>query len=168
MMKQRLLLLPLILALIVPASVFAEAAIIQEACEIVPGYGGVLLHFSVVNFSLPSPVCCLVFTPEPQPVSPQCEVVDIAHPGGWSGFLNPFGGADFFANTPADCVATNDILSGFTLYLDLEPNSLNFCCYIVQFCDPAGAVMLEQEECFSCTIVPNEAVTWGTIKALYR
>ncbi|MFH1842124.1 MAG: hypothetical protein ABIF77_02870, partial [bacterium] len=90
-MKKLLMLFATTLFLFTPLTVFAEASIIQEACEIVPSYDGVLLHFSVVNFSLPAPVCCLVFTPEPLPATPDCEVADIVYPGGWSGFLNPFG-----------------------------------------------------------------------------
>jgi len=31
-----------------------------------------------------------------------------------------------------------------------------------------GNVILEQEECFYCSLVPVEQTTWGSIKGLYN
>jgi len=53
--------------------------------------------------------------------------------------------------------------SSFAFLLDPD-----FCCYIVQFMDATGAVMLEQEECFTCQKVPVEDSTWGKIKQLFE
>jgi hypothetical protein len=118
----------------------------------------------VVNFSLPAPVCDLHFIPEPQPVLPECEMLDATSPPGWSDVLTPLGGAERFAQTPNDCVPTNGgSKSGYTFLLDP-----GFCCYLVQFTDPTGAVMLEQEECFCQKPVQTLNSTWGNIKAIYR
>ena len=56
-----------------------------------------------------------------------------------------------------------DSKGGFSFIVE-DPQ---FCCYIVQFTGPTGAVILEQEECFNCTVVGAEETSWGTIKALF-
>ena len=90
-------------------------------------------------------------------------MIDTQNAVGWQSFLNPFGGADWFANTAVDCIAPGTAKGGFAFLLDPD-----FCCYVVQFCDATGAVMLEQEECFTCQKLPTENETWGKIKELYR
>ena len=59
--------------------------------------------------------------------------------------------------------ATRRSQSGFSFIVE-DPS---WCCYVVQFTDPTGAVILEQEECFNCTVVGAEETSWGTIKALF-
>ena len=166
-MGRRLLIclsLTLLLSIAVPAALWADAAVVQDSCVVVDPVGPVIdVYFTVVNFSLPAPICDVHFIPEPQPPEPYCEMIGCSHPAGWSCFLNPFGGADYFANTPVDCIDAGSAKGGFSFRLDPS-----FCCYIVQFTDPTGAVMLEQEECFTCKQVPTEDGTWGRIKDLYK
>jgi hypothetical protein len=76
--------------------------------------------------------------------------------------MNP-GQASWFANTPADCIPANNIKSGFHFVLDP-----GFCCYVAQFTDETGAVLLEQEECFCDNFVGVEKEPWGNIKQRYR
>ena len=163
----RLLSLTCILLLLIPSLALADASIIQDYCEQIwmGGETWILVHFTAVNFSLPGALCDLHFIPEPQPPIPSCVWLDVETPAGWSGFLNPFGGADFFASTPADCIDPGEAKAGFSF---LVPMDFPLCCYVVQFTDPTGAVILEQEECFTCTIIPNEAQSWGAIKSIYR
>ena len=163
-MKRLLLVLPVALLLLLPNLAHADASVVQDSCVIVgtPPNANVWTYMTVVNFSLPAGVCALSFIPEPQPPAPGCEMIGVQHPVGWSVFLNPLGGADWFANTPADCIAVGTAKGGFAFLLDPA-----FCCYIVQFMDATGAVMLEQEECFTCQKVPIRYKTWGMIKQLY-
>lgn len=157
---------PLILLLMAPIPAFADASVVQDSCVAVvegPPPWAVWTYFTVVNFSLPSPVCDVHFIPEPQPPHPECVMIGTRDAVGWSSFLNPLGGADFFANTPSDCIPVGGSKGGFAFLLDPD-----YCCYVVQFTDPTGAVMLEQEECFTCQKVPVEERTWGGIKEIYR
>lgn len=159
-------LIPLCLLLVVPTVAFADASVVQDSCVVVPGGPPpwpVWTYFTIVNFSLPAPVCDLHFIPEPQPPVPECEIIGTVNAAGWSSFLNPLGGADYFANTPDDCVPILGSKGGFAFLLDPD-----YCCYVVQFTDPTGAVMLEQEECFTCQKVPVESKTWGSIKDIYQ
>jgi hypothetical protein len=148
-----------------PAMVCADASVVQDSCIAVgiPPNANVWTYFTVVNFSLPAQVCDLHFLPEPQPPLSGCVMNDVVAPEGWSVFLNPVGGADWFANTPADCIDPGTSKGSFGFLLDPD-----FCCYIVQFTDPTGAVILEQEGCFTCQKVPVEERTWGHIKQLYE
>lgn len=155
----------MLLAALVAGVAHADASVVQDSCIAVgtPPLASVWTYFTVVNFSLPAPVCDLHVIPEPQPPSADCEMVDVRAPAGWSVFLNPEGGADWFANTPSDCIDVETSKSVFAFLLDPA-----FCCYVVQFTDPTGAVLLEQEECFTCQKVPVEQRTWGHIKELYQ
>jgi hypothetical protein len=167
-MSKRLLLVlvaPLLVLLTAPADTLADASVVQDSCIVVgtPPNANLWTYFTVVNFSLPDVVCDLHFIPEPQPVLPGCEMLDTRNAAGWASFLNPFGGADFFANTLNDCIQPGTAKGGFAFFLDPD-----FCCYVVQFTGPDGSVLLEQEECFTCQKVPTEHETWGKIKSLYR
>ncbi|UCH84289.1 MAG: hypothetical protein JSW50_00960 [Candidatus Latescibacterota bacterium] len=156
----------LFLFLLAPTISFADASVVQDSCVAViegPPPWPVWTYFTIVNFSLPAPVCDLHFIPEPQPPDPGCVMIGTINAAGWSSFLNPLDGADFFANTLGDCVPVGGSKGGFAFLLDPD-----YCCYIVQFTDPTGAVMLEQEECFTCQKVPVETRTWGHIKGLYE
>jgi hypothetical protein len=157
--------LPLLMILILPATSHADAALVQDSCEVfdMGGITHVRIYFTVVNFSLPTDVCDLHLIPEPQPVPPECAVLQCGAPVGWSCFLNPFGGADWFANTPNDCIAPGTGKGEFSIVLDP-----GFCCYIAQFTDATGQILLEQEECFTlCGKVADEEGTWGGIKSRY-
>jgi hypothetical protein len=164
-MFKRLALALCLVALVLPSTALADASVVQEYCEQVTEGSNDLIRiwFSVANFSLPAEVCALSIVPEPQPVDPGCEMVDVGAPVGWSVFLNPLGGADWFANTIGNCIAPGSLQGDFSFVVS-DPQ---FCCYVVQFMDATGAVMLEQEECFNCTIVGAEESSWGTIKALF-
>ena len=160
--------------LVLPGLAYGDASIVQDACI---GYyddtGKFFFNveFSVVNFSLPAPVCDLHFTPEPQPPMQGCEMIGCGAPeadpvlglAGWSCFLTPQGGGDWFANSPADCIAPGSSKGGFSFLLDPD-----YCCYVVQFTDPTGAIILEQEECFCSDPTPTERSTWGLLKSLYK
>jgi hypothetical protein len=159
-------LVPLFLLLIVPVIAVADASVVQDSCVVVgtgPPPWSVWTYFTIVNFSLPAPVCALSFIPEPQPPAQGCEIIGTQNAAGWTSFLNPFGGADYFANTIGDCVPILGSKGGFAFLLDPD-----YCCYVVQFIDPTGAVMLEQEECFTCQKVPVDSRTWGSIKDIYQ
>lgn len=148
-----------------PSLASADVSARQDSC-VTFEEGGVSyarVYFSVINFSLPAPVCDLHFIPEPQPPLPQCTMIASGSDPGWSSFLNPFGGADWFADTAGDCIATGDIRSGFNFLLDP-----GFCCYLVQYTDATGAVVAEVEECFCEKPVQIENQTWGNIKGIYR
>ena len=108
------------------------------------------------------------YIPEPFPALPECTMLECSHPDGWSCFLDPGGGATWFANTPNDCIPAGSSKAGFDIVFSIPPNVPDFCCYLVQFTDPTGAVILEQEECFTCEVVSVEYETWGLLKALYR
>jgi len=157
---------PCLFLLFAPSTVLADASVVQDSCVVVPGGPPpwpVWTYFTVVNFSLPAAVCDVHFIPEPQPPTQGCEMIQIQSAAGWSGFLNPFGGADWFANTLTDCIPPGGHKGGFAFLLDPD-----WCCYVVQFTDPTGAVMLEQEECFTCQKVPVDKSTWGNVKDIYR
>jgi hypothetical protein len=157
--------LPLILLFLIPSQARADASVVQDSCitvGIVPPYN-VWTYFTVVNFSLPAPVCDIHFIPEPMPVLPRCRLIDLHSPAGWLGQLNASGGADWIATTPADCIPVGSAKGEFAFLLDPD-----FCCYVVQFTGPAGEILLEQEECFTCQKVPVDESTWGHIKQLYE
>jgi hypothetical protein len=162
---QRLLLVISILLILTPALVLADASVVQDSCLAVgtPPNANVWTYFTIVNFSLPAPVCDLHLIPEPFPASAGCEILDTINAPGWSSVLDPGGGATFFANTPGDCVPIGGSKGGFAFYLDPD-----FCCYVVQFTDATGAVILEQEECFTCQKIPTQEQSWGAIKQLYH
>jgi len=155
----------LLALLMAPALAFADADVRQDSCVAYQenGIDYVRVHFSIINFSLPTAVCDLHLIPEPQPVLPQCLMLQCAAPMGWNCFLNPLGGADWFANTPADCIPAGNIKSGYSFVLDP-----GFCCYITQYTDATGAVILEQEPCFCDKTVGVEGSTWGDLKQHYR
>ena len=160
------LVVPVLFLMLVPVMAHADASVVQDSCVVVgdgPPWLEVWTYFTVVNFSLPVAVCDLHFIPEPQPSLPGCTFIEIKSPSGWSGFLNPFGGADWFANAPGDCIEPGTAKGEFAFKLDPD-----FCCYVVQFTDATGAVILEQEECFTCQKVPVNEKTWGHIKELYE
>jgi hypothetical protein len=154
-----------VLLLVLPGNANADVSVVQDSCVAVgiPPNASVWTYFTVVNFSLPEMICDLHFIPEPQPPSPGCEMIDLQSAAGWSGFLSPIGGAEWFANTPADCIVPGSSKGEFAFLLDPD-----FCCYIVQFTGATGAVIWEQEECFTCQKVPVENRSWGHIKKLYR
>lgn len=158
-----LLLLPLLLVL-APVTLYADASIVQDSCVVVgePPLASVWTYFTVVNFSLPASVCDLHFIPEPQPPKAGCVMIGVRSPAGWSAVLNAFSGADWYANTPGDCIEPGKAKGGFAFLLDPD-----FCCYVVQFTDATGAVILEQEECFTCQKVPVDLQSWGAIKQYY-
>jgi len=164
-MKRFLFTLPLFVLLFTPVIANADASVVQDSCVVVgaPPNADVWTYMTVINFSLPVDVCALSFIPEPQPPNPGCAMIGVAAPQGWSVFLNPFGGADWFANTAGDCIMPGNGLGGFGFLLDPA-----FCCYVVQFLDASGAVLLEQEECFTCQKVPVRKNTWGSIKELFK
>jgi hypothetical protein len=166
-MGKRLLSLSLVICLgfaVVP-NAFGDASIVQDKCEITVDGKFLRVEFTLVNFAVDGGgygICDLHFIPEPLPVISGCEMIDCTAPAGWSCFLSPLGGADWFANTPADCVPAGTHKSGFKFELDPE-----YCCYIVQFTDATGAVAYETEECFCSQPVPTVISTWGLIKAMY-
>lgn len=167
-MSKRLLLtlaVPAVLVLSLPTQASADASVRQDSCVNFLS-GGVLyarISFTVINFSLPDPICDVHFIPEPQPPTPYCIMLDCLSPAGWSCFLNPFGGADWFANTPADCIGPESSKSGYKFILDP-----GYCCYVVQFTNALGEVILQQEECFCDKTVRAEDHTWGGIKEMYE
>lgn len=148
-----------------PGLASADVSARQDSCVTFQedGVSYARIYFSVINFSLPAAVCDMHFIPEPQPPLAQCTMIASGQEPGWSSFLNPFGGADWFANSPADCIPTGGIRSGFNFLLDP-----GFCCYVVQFTDATGAVLAEVEECFCEKPVQVENQTWGGIKGIYR
>lgn len=173
MLKSSLLVLILTL-LMVPALAFADADVRQDSCIAFEDAGKsfVRVHFSVINFSLPTAICDLHLTPEPLPVLPECEMLACGAPAadpavvgsaGWSCALKADGGADWFANAPADCIAPGTLKGGFDFLLDP-----GFCCYLAEYTDATGAVILEEEVCFCDGTVGVEKDTWGGIKIHYR
>ena len=156
----------LFILLILPATSFADAAVVQDSCVVFEGEDGstlVTIYFTVVNFSLASDLCDLHFTPEPLPVLPNCEMLACTAPTGWTCALKANGGADWVADTAADCIPANSAKGEFSFTLDP-----GFCCYVVDFTDEAGDVMLTQEECFTlCGKVANKKGTWGELKSKY-
>ena len=157
--------LPLLLLIVVPTGVRADAAVVQDSCVTVPGVPpyNVWSYFSVVNFSLPEPVCALQLVPEPQPPTPGCVMASTVAPAGWSSTTNPDGGATWFSLVPAGCIAPGTSKGGFAFLLDPA-----FCCYMAKFYNAAGLLLLQQEECFTCQKVPTESKTWGHVKQIYE
>jgi hypothetical protein len=166
---KRQLLLTVGLGLIVlamPVTALADAAIVQLWCH-APDYNPNIIevHFSVINYSLQPGVCGFSLRSEPFPPYPGCVPLGLQNTPGWTGVLNTQGGANW-TNNDGDCIGPQEMDGEFVIAL---PNpDANFCCYIAQFLDAAGNVLLEQEECFYCSVVPTESVDWGTIKSLYR
>ena len=155
----------LLTGFVLPSVALADASVVQDSCQVWTEGNNyfVRIYFTVINFSLPDVLCDLHFTPEPLPVTNDCEILEITSPMGWSGALNPLGGADWWADTPADCITQGTAKSTFSILLDP-----GFCCYVVDFTGPTGAIMLTQEECFTlCGKVATEESTWGRIKELY-
>jgi len=152
--------------LVIPVSAVADASIVQEYCEqYVEGSDDLIfVHFSIVNYSLPEPVGSILLIPEPLPPWLGCEVVECLSPGGWDCQLSALGGAGFWATELADIIAPGNSLSGFAIVLPIP----EWCCYLAQFDNPDGTILLEQEECFTCTVIPDEQTTWGAIKRSYR
>lgn len=145
---------------VAPSAAFATFSVIQDSCRTQGNTE--TTYFSVVNFNSPVPVCDLHFIPE-NPV-PGCIMIGCTPAPGWTCALNgATGGVDYFALTPADCIAAGQIKRGFNFVLDPD-----FCCYIVQFTGPAGEVLAEQEECFNCVHVGVEKQPWGGVKKLFR
>lgn len=166
-MDRKLLLSVLFVALLIvlflPVSSHADASVRQDSCLIwTDGQGKTWAqaYFTVINYSLPADVCDLHFVPEPFPAEPGCTILQAGSPEGWTGVLDPGGGASWFANTPGDCIPAGGWKSGFSILLDPD-----YCCYVTQFTGPAGEVLLEQEEC-TCSALPVEETTWGQIKLL--
>lgn len=158
--------IPLLILGLVPAVSHADASVVQDSCIAVPGPQppyNVWTYFTVINFSLPAAVCGIHVVPEPLPVLPRCEIIDLHSPVGWSGNLNATGGADWVAASPADCIPVAGAKGEFAFLLDPD-----YCCYVVQFLGPAGELLLEQEECFTCQKVPSQQNTWGQVKEFYR
>lgn len=159
------LVFPLVLFFLIPSGALADASVVQDSCITVgtaPPYN-VWTWLTVVNFSLPEPVCGIRLIPEPQPPEPGCVIIGTQSPAGWSGVANPDGGASWFAVGAGGCIAPGTGKGGFAFYLDPD-----FCCYVTQFYNAAGALLLEQEECFTCQKVPTEQKNWGHIKQLYE
>ena len=167
-MKKTLTVLIVVALILLPSHVLADASLVQEGCQLIPGTNQVEVTFSLVNFSLPVPVCDLTLIAEPLPPSPSCAPQQLSSPAGWTGFLNPFFGGDWFALTAADCVDPGgNFEPGFDFKLVIDTsNPYIACCFVVQFSDPTGAIVLEQEECF-CAPVPNEKTTWSTLKSMF-
>ena len=164
-MFSRSLLLVALALIVLPGLAQAEVSARQDSCVAWQEDGTTFarIYFSVINFSLPAPVCDLHFIPEPQPPLAECTMIESGQDPGWSSVLNPLGGADWFANTPNDCIAPGTVWTGFNFLLDP-----GFCCYVVQYTDATGAVIAEVEECFCDKPVQNEQTTWGQLKGIYR
>lgn len=156
------LVFPAVLFLLAPSGALADASVVQDSCITVgtaPPYN-VWTWFTVVNFSLPEPVCAFSFVSEPSPPEAGCEIIGIQYPAGWGGSFTA-GGASWWTTT--DCIVPGSSQGSFAFYLDPA-----FCCYVVSFYGAAGNLLLEQEECFTCQKVPTEEKNWGHIKQLYE
>jgi hypothetical protein len=164
-MRKALASAALLLVLLAPALGHADASIRQDSCIVFYDGGKQFTRvwFSVINFSLPAPVCGVDLLSEPHPPTPDCIMVATGAPTGWTDNLINAGNATWFANTAADCVPAPGIKEGFSF--DLDPG---FCCYVVKFFDATGAVILEQEECFCDNFVGVEELPWGGVKRLYQ
>jgi hypothetical protein len=142
-----------------------HASVRQDSCNVFfdQGKQHTAVWFSVINFSLPAPVCDLHFLSEPHPPTPNCIMVSVGAPGGWTANLVDPGQADWVANSAADCIPAGSFKSGFNFVLDP-----GFCCYVVRFTDGNGGTLLEQEECFCDNFVGVEQQPWGNIKKLFQ
>jgi hypothetical protein len=165
-MRKALASAALLLVLLAPMVGHADVSVRQDSCNVYfeNFKQFTKVWFTVINFSLPAPVCEVSFLSEPYPPTPNCIMVATGAPAGWSSNLIDPGQADWFATAPAACIPPDPAaLSGF--WFDLDPG---FCCYVVQFKDEAGAVMLEQEECFCDNFVSVKDKTWGDVKTYFR
>jgi hypothetical protein len=152
--------------LAMPVVALADAAIVQLWCHAPDETPNIVeVHFSVINYSLPNPICSFSLRSEPFPPYDGCVPLWLQDTPGWTGALNAQGGADWTADA-GHCIDAPHMDGEFVIALPDPDNT--FCCYVVQYIDAAGAVMLEQEECFYCAVVPTENTDWGTVKSLYR
>ena len=161
---RKLSLLILVLAFAAVGSpAWADVSARQDSCVTYEDEGITYtrIHFTVVNFSLPGPVCEFRFIPEPQPALPECTMIDCDHPPNWSCGLNGDGGATWV--TGPDCIFPGDARSGFSYLLDP-----GFCCYKVEFYCADQDLQVTQEECFCDKPVQNQSSTWGRMKGIYR
>ena len=159
-MKKCFLILATAALAIAPTAAFATFSVIQDSCR--TNANEVTTYFSVVNFNSSVPVCDIHFLPE-NPV-PGCIMIGCGAPAGWTCALNQGNaGADWNANTAADCIAAGQIKRGFSFTLDPD-----FCCYLVDFTGPDHEVLARQEECFNCVHVGVEQENWGNVKRLFR
>jgi len=136
--------IPLFVLGLVPAVSHADASVVQDSCIAVgtqPPYN-VWTYFTVINFSLQAPVCAIHVVPEPLPVLPRCEIVDLHSPAGWTGQLHALGGADWTADSPGGCIPVGGAQGEFAFLLDPD-----YCCYVRAVHRTAGEILLEQEEC---------------------
>ncbi len=168
-MKQRLLVIMglgfAILAM--PVAALADASIVQLWCHAPDETPNIVeVHFSVINFSLPEAVCGFSLRSEPFPPFAGCVPLWLQETAGWNGTLNAQGGADWNVAADGACIGQQEMAGEFVIALP-DPDD-SFCCYVVQYLGAAGQVLLEQEECFYCAVVPTETVNWGTLKSLYR
>ncbi|MFN8178952.1 MAG: hypothetical protein U0167_13565 [bacterium] len=165
-MKRKILSIGVLSLLLLPALALASVSVVQDSC-VTFNQGGIVYnktYFTVVNFNLPAPVCRIVFIPEPLPAPPQCVILGTEQPAGWTGNAPlPDGGATWF--TGSNCILPGTDLHGFSFTTDPD-----FCCYLVQFYDPNGFFLAQQEECFircehPVAVEPN---SWGSVKSQYR
>jgi hypothetical protein len=156
-----------IFVLAMPVAALADASIIQLWCHAPDAHPNIVeVHFSLINFSLPEDVCGFSLRSEPFPPFPGCVPLWVQETPGWTGALNNLGGADWVVNNAGTCIGQQEMQGEFVIALPDPDNS--FCCYVVQYLGSAGQVLLEQEECFYCAVVPTESVDWGTVKSMYR
>ena len=162
-MSKKLLLLVALGLFVAPSLARADASARQDSCvtEEVGGTTFLTTYFSIINFSLPGSICSFTFVPEPQPPLPECTMIGCGSPAGWSCALNPEGGATW--TSLGDCIDPGEVVEEFSYLLDP-----GFCCYVVNFYDAAGALLLTQEECFCDKPVQALNSTWGGVKAIYR
>lgn len=165
-MRKALASAALLLVLLAPVVGHADASVRQDSCNVFfdSGKQFTRVWFTVINFSLPAPVCGLQLTSEPYPPTPTCIMVATGAPAGWSSNLIDAGQATWSANAAGNCIPpTPAAQDGF--FFDLDPG---FCCYVVQFLDEQGAVLLEQEECFCDNFVSVDEKPWSGVKQMYR
>lgn len=166
-MVRRILSLVLGLGLLAaPAVVLADASIVQLWCHAPDANPNIIeVHFSVINFSLEPGICGLSLRSEPFPPEAHCMPLGVQPTAGWTGSLNNQGGFDWTADA-GHCIAPRQMDGEFVVAMP-NPDE-GFCCYIAQFLDSAGNVLLEQEECFFCAVVPTQTTDWGSFKSLYN
>jgi len=163
-MRKALASAALLLVLLVPLVGHADVSVRQDSCNtyFANNKQYTRVYFTVINFSLPAPVCAVHFMSEPYPPTPNCIMVATGAPAGWNSVLNDPGSADW--TTATNCIApTPAAQDGF--WFDLDPG---FCCYVVQFKDASGNVMHEQEECFCDNFVGVEDKPWSDVKRLFH
>jgi hypothetical protein len=152
-----------LLVLLAPALGHADASIRQDSCNVFfeNNKQYTRVWFSVINYSLPASVCGVQLTSEPHPPTPNCIMVATGAPTGWTTNLVDAGNADW--STATSCVPAPGLQEGFSF--DLDPG---FCCYVVQFLDANGGVLLQQEECFCDNFVSVDEKPWSDVKRLFR